>query len=187
MAELTTEDLRCRLQQLASDPEWGLLVRYELLPQQPAPSLRKRLLQKAGRLLRVLGLSRARYLSQPWREGLRHASAEGRITLLIWSDVTDKESSRTACAAFQRFLSAHPQYVPVLVTRLADFAFYSRLGWLVEYLPDIPREGPDYTERKRRYLAWRYRHAVPVLLSSGLTEEGERMLPFLNDERSVHA
>ena len=51
-----------------------------------------------------------------------------------------------------------------------------KISWLVEYLPEIPGEGPDYAERKRRYLAWRYRHAVPVLLSIGLGDEIEAPL-----------
>lgn len=161
-------NLRCRLRKEAATPEWALLVRYELLPQRPAPELRKRLSQKLGRLLRIWGISRARYRKQVWQAGLRHASPAGHSILLIWSDVMDKSASRTACLAFQRLLAVRPAYVPVLVTPLADFAFYSRLGWLVEYLPEISGAGPDYAERKRHYLAWRYRDAVAVPLSAGL-------------------
>lgn len=175
-SEQKRKTLRAALRRWAKQPEWAMQVRYELLPQKTAAEWHKRFNQKLGRLLRVWGLSRGWYRTRPWLSGLKHASAGGSITLLIWSDVTDTESSRTACAAFQRFLPAHPQYVPVLVTPLADFTFYSRLGWLVEYLPQIPGEGPDYTERKRRYLAWRYRHAEVVLLSAGLGNEIEASL-----------
>ncbi|WP_165066663.1 hypothetical protein [Desulfovibrio sp. ZJ200] len=174
-----TEKLRRRLRQWAVAPEWALLVRYELLPQKPAPELRKRCLQKLGRLLRVLGLSRARYQKQVWQAGLTHAPAAGNKILLIWSDVPDKVASRAACRGLQGLLAARPAYIPVLVTPLADFAFYSRLGWLVEYLPEIPGTGPEYAGRKRRYLAWRYRDAVAVPLSAGLcgAEDFARLVP----------
>lgn len=172
----TTKNLRGCLRCWAGQPEWALHVRYELLPQKRPPELCKRIVQKLGRLMRLLGLSRSYYQNRQWLPGLKHGATEGSITLLIWSDVTDKESSRKACVAFQRFLSTHPQYVPVLVTSLADFAFYSRLGWLVEYLPEIPGEGPNYAERKRCYLAWRYRHAEAVPLSIGLDDGIEASL-----------
>lgn len=168
--EDTTEALRHRLRQWADAPEWPLLVRYELLPQKPAPELSKRCSQKLGRLLRVWGLSRARYQKQVWQAGLKHAPASGNKILLIWSDVPDKATSRAACRGLQSLLAVRPAYVPVLVTPLADFAYYSRLGWLVEYLPDLPGESPSYRERKERWLAWRYRDAVVVPLSVGLLD-----------------
>lgn len=169
-----TQALRERLRHWAAAPEWKLLVRYELLPQRPSPVWRKRFSHRVGRLLRVLGLSRARYRAQTWRTALNHAETmpEGK-TLLLWSDVTDTAASRSACAGIQRLLAAHPEYTPVLVTDLADFAFYSRLGWLVEYLPDIPGDGFSYSERKQRYLAWRYRDAVALPLAVGLVEQRE--------------
>lgn len=172
----TTKMLRDCLRRWAGQLEWALHVRYELLPQKRPPELRKHIAQKIGRLMRVWGLSRSYYQNRQWLPGLKHGATEGSITLLIWSDVADKESSRAACIAFQRFLSTHPQYVPVLVTSLADFAFYSRLGWLVEYLPQISGEGQNYTERKRCYLAWRYRHAEAVPLSIGLDDGIEASL-----------
>lgn len=169
-----TRALRERLRQWAAAPEWSLLVRYELLPQKPSPVWHKRLSQRTGRLLRVLGLSRARYRAQTWRPGLKHAETmpEGK-TLLLWSDITDTAASRSACAGMQRLLAAHPEYTPVLVTTLADFAFYSRLGWLVEYLPDIPGNDSSYCERKQRHLAWRYRDAVAMPLSAGLADAAD--------------
>ena len=172
----TTKTLRDCLRSWAGQLEWALHVRYELLPQKRPPELRKYIAQKIARLMRVWGLSRSYYQNRQWLPGLKHGAAEGNIILLIWSDIADMESSRAACAAFRCFLSTHPQYVPVLVTSLADFAFYSRLGWLVEYLPQIPGEGPNYTERKRCYLAWRYRHAEAVPLSIGLGDKIEASL-----------
>ena len=98
-----TEELRRRLQQWAAAPAWPLLVRYELLPQKSAPELSKRCSQKLGRLLRVWGLSRARYQKQVWQAGLKHAPASRNKILLIWSDVPDKAASRTACGGVQRW------------------------------------------------------------------------------------
>jgi hypothetical protein len=52
----------------------------------------------------------------------------------------------------------------VLVTDVADFAFFSRLGWLVEYLPKLSGEGQAYELRKARFIAKLYRDApaLPV-------------------------
>lgn len=169
-----TRLLRRRVAELASQPEWDLLVRFELLPARPSPVLRERFLQRIGRLLRVLGLSRARYLKQRWDVGLKHAggSSIGK-TLLIWAESTEREVIREACEGFQRLLAGRTDLTPVLLTVVPDFAFYSRLGWLVEYLPELAGEGESYRERKRRYLAWRYRDAVVVPVSAGLLNEAE--------------
>jgi hypothetical protein len=56
----------------------------------------------------------------------------------------------------------------VLITNHADFAFYSRLGWLVEYLPNLRGVGEAYDDRKAHYLAWRYQDASVLPLSAGL-------------------
>ena len=53
-------------------------------------------------------------------------------------------------------------WAPVLVTDVADFAFFSRLNWLVEYVPSLSAPADGYFEHKLRYLAWRYRD-VPAL------------------------
>lgn len=167
-----THLLQRRVAALASHPEWDLLVRYELLPANPSPVLRERLLQRIWRLLRVLGLSRSRYLKQRWDVGLKHAGGSSNArTLLIWAESADREQVREACAGFQRLLAGRSDLTPVLLTDVADFAFYSRLGWLVEYLPELSGEGESYRERKRRYLAWRYRDALVVPVSAGLLNE----------------
>ena len=169
-----TEALRTQLKMWADDPEWALLVRYELLPQKPSPVWHRRLSQKAGRLLRVLGLSRSRYLKQPWHSGLKHVERPPQATpLLIWSEGHDRQFVRDACEGMKRLLDGRSEFLPVLVTDLADFAFYSRLGWLVEYLPELSGSGPSYRDRKRRYLAWRYRDALAVPLKAGLASKEE--------------
>lgn len=167
-----TRLLRRKVAALASQPEWDLLVRYELLPAKPSPVFRECFLQRVGRLLRVWGLSRARYLKQWWDVGLKHVGGSSSArTLLIWAESADREQVREACAGFQRLLAGRSDLTPVLLTDVADFAFYSRLGWLVEYLPELNGEGESYRDRKRRYLAWRYRDALVVSVSAGLLSE----------------
>lgn len=171
---LETEALRARLKGWADDPEWALLVRYELLPQKPSPVWHLRLSHNVGRALRVLGLSRSRYLKQSWHAGLKHAQNPPQATpLLIWSEGHDRRFVRDACEGMKSLLGDHSEFLPVLVTDVADFAFYSRLGWLVEYLPELNGSGPSYRDRKRRYLAWRYRDALAVPLSAGLVSRRE--------------
>jgi hypothetical protein len=163
-----TRVLRARLNEWAQKPEWSLLVNYEL-PQKPAVEWRRRMRQRGARMLRVLGLSRSFYLNQSWQTGLKHAghAAEAR-TLLIWGEGHEREFVRKACEGLKQSLQARPEFIPVLVTDVADFAFFSRLGWLVEYLPGLGQEVGSYRDRKRRYLAWRYRHALALPLSAGL-------------------
>ena len=169
-----TEALRARLKEWADDPEWALLVRYELLPLNPSPVWHRRLSDKVWRFLRVLGLSRSRYLKQSWHSGLKHVQRPPQPTpLLIWSEGHDRQFVRTACEGMQCLLDDYPEFLPVLVTDFADFAFYSRLGWLVEYLPDLNGTGPSYRYRKRRYLAWRYRDVLSVPLSAGFANREE--------------
>jgi len=166
--------LRRQLNEWASRPEWSLLVRYELLPQKPAPLWRQRMTQRVGRWLRVMGWSRSRYLRQRWDAGLKHSPVEaGAKTLLIWSEGHDRQVVRDACKGFQRLLASRTDLALVLVTDVADFAFFSRLGWLVEYLPDLSGDGPSYRDRKRRYLAWCYRDALAVPLSVGFVSESD--------------
>lgn len=167
-----TRLLQRRVAALAKQPEWDVLVRYELLPANPSPLFRQRFLQRVGRLLRVWGLSRARYLKQRWDVGLKHAGGSSNArTLLIWAESADREQVREACAGFQRLFAGRTDLTPVLLTDVADFAFYSRLGWLVEYLPELSGQGESYRERKRRYLAWRYRDALVVPVTAGLLSE----------------
>jgi hypothetical protein len=80
---------------------------------------------------------------------------------------------RAACVGFSSKLQGGHHLAPVLVTDIADFAFYSRLGWLVEYVPSLSGEGPSLRERKEAYLAWRYRDACIVPLSAGLASAPE--------------
>lgn len=168
-----TRQLRAQLRTWADAPDWALMIHYELLPQKLPAQWRKRVVQRAGRLLRVLGLDRSRYLHQVWLVGLKHASFRPEAKpLLFWSEGMGREEARAACMGARVLLQGHPGFVPVLVTDAADFAFYSRLHWLVEYLPRLG-EDAAYYDRKRRYLAWRYREALALPLRAGLVDQSE--------------
>ncbi len=169
-----TRRLRRQLAELADNPEWALLVRYELLPQNPSPVWHRRFSQRMGRLLRVSGLSRSYYLRQRWRTDLKHTGdlSDAR-TLLIWAEGADPQQIREYCNGFQHLLTGREDLSPVLVTDVTDFAFYSRLGWLVEYLSELSGEGASYRERKHRHLAWRYRDALVVPVAAGLLNPQE--------------
>lgn len=164
--------LRRRLDELAGEGETSLVRRYALRPPPgERPSLYRRLRRTLGMLLRHLGLRRGQPL-EPWLPGLNHAEhSEEAKPFLIWAFDTDRETLRAACRGFETLHTALPGWVPVLVTDVADFAFFSRLGWLVEYVPVLSEPAGRYAQRKRRYLAWRYRDAPALPVSAGLTDE----------------
>ena len=166
-----TQQLRAQLCSWAKRPDWELMVRYELLPQKKLPNWPQRFSQKVGRALRIMGLSRTRYRNQKWHSALKHASFQPEArTLLFWAERMEQKKMRDACTRAGCLLQNHPGFVPVLVTDSADFLFYSRLHWLVEYLPHLG-QGPDYYNQKRRYLAWRYRDALALPLDAGLVDQ----------------
>jgi hypothetical protein len=163
------EALREELARLASEADTGLQRRYALWhPPGQRRTLYRRLRKALGRLLRRLHL-RPTQPMEPWLTGLRHSRQnEGARTLVIWALGEDREQLRDACRGFERLLEALPGWAPVLVTDVADFAFYSRLGWLIEYVPTLSEPAGSFRERKRRYLAWRYRDAPSLPVSVGL-------------------
>jgi hypothetical protein len=130
----------------------------------------RRLRTMVGLLLRRLGLRRSRPL-EPWLPVLKHfEETEEASPFVIWALGTDRETLRTACRGFITLQPALSGWFPVLITDVADFSFFSRLGWLVEYVP--ARDGPvaGYADRKRRYLAWRYKNLPVLPVSAGLSE-----------------
>jgi hypothetical protein len=119
-----------------------------------------------GKILRKLG-----FLIEPWVPSLNHFDCgEGSRPYLIWALGTDRDTLRAACRGFEKLQAAMPGRVPILVTDVADFAFFSRLGWLVEYVPVLSAPAGGYAERKKRYLAWRYRDASALPVSAGLRD-----------------
>lgn len=164
--------LRRRLVELSGEAESGLARRYALRPLPgERPSVYRRFRKALGRTLRRLGLRPVQPL-EPWLPGLKHVEESGQAKpFLIWALETDRDALRAACRGFETLQAALPGWVPVLVTDVADFAFFSRLGWLVEYVPALSEPADRYAARKRRYLAWRYRDAPALPVSAGLTEQ----------------
>lgn len=156
----------------AGEADTDLAERYALRPVRwEALSLHHRLRRSVGRMLRKLNL-RAPPSLEPWLPALKHVeSSNGARPLVIWALGMDRDTLRAACRNFKMLHAATPHVVPVLVTDVPDFAFFSRLGWLVEYVPLLSAPAVAYAERKRCYLAWRYRDVPAVHASAGLRDD----------------
>ncbi len=167
--------LREQLDRLASQADVSLPRRYALWhPPGQRRTPYRRFRRALGRLLRWLHLRPTQAL-EPWLPGLKHVEqSDGARALVIWALETDREQLREACRGFERLLASLPDWIPVLITDVSDFAFYSRLGWLVEYIPTLAEPAGDYRERKRRYLAWRYQDAPSLPVSVGLQHGVQR-------------
>ncbi|KAA1008224.1 hypothetical protein FVF58_23095 [Paraburkholderia panacisoli] len=164
------EVLRRELKALAAKPEWDLLTRYDLLGKKLPPSLQERV----RHLLASAGLISPHVTQYPWLPTLKHRPVSADFkTVMIWALDADRHQLRAACEGFSKKLQGGDDLAPVLVTDIADFASYSRLGWLVEYVPSLSGEGPSLQQRKQAYLAWRYRDACILPLSAGLASEPE--------------
>jgi hypothetical protein len=174
--------LRKQLKATAANPEWDLLTRYDLLANKPPSSLKESVWRRVRDLLASAGLISPHVTPYPWSSTLKHRPVSADVkTVMIWARGADRDQMRAACEGFSSRLQGSDDLAPVLVTDIADFAFYSRLGWLVEYLPSLSGEGPSLRERKEAYLAWRYRDACIVPLSAGLASDPEwRALLKLN-------
>lgn len=99
-----------------------------------------------------------------WSPRFKHVSAaQDAKVLLFWAvGEYDKQDLRLALTAQLEQLKLQGGVLGVLVTNVPDFSFYSRLGWLVEFLPKLPGDREAYAQQKLRYLAWRYRDAAVV-------------------------
>lgn len=170
--------LRAHLQRLAAEADVALCERYTLQPLPPERrNAYRRLRSRIGEILRRWRL-RPALPQQPWLPGLKHVGHdETARPVLIWALGADRETVRAACLRFEERRMA-ADFVPVLVTDVADFAFYSRLGWLVEFVPTLAAPAADYGARKQRYLAWRYRDVRALPISAGL-EDAARLTELL--------
>jgi hypothetical protein len=106
---------------------------------------------------------------------------------LIWAVGTDRNTLREACSGFCELQGSLRGFAPVLITDVADFAFFSRLGWLVEYLPDLSGQGEPYEERKARLLARLYRGAPVLPVGAGLQSgsRAEEIRQWITRSKSV--
>ncbi|MFM0340108.1 hypothetical protein [Paraburkholderia fungorum] len=166
--------LRRQLNSLAAQPEWALLMRYDLLAEKQPLSPKEQGWRAFRRLLASAGVMSPQVTPYPWLSTLKHRPVSADVrTVMIWALGADRHHVRIACEGFSPRLQGVSHLAPVLVTDISDFAFYSRLGWLVEYLPNLSGEGPSLQQRKQAYLAWRYRDACIMPLSAGLASEPE--------------
>lgn len=173
---LETQVLRETLAAWVADPEWELLCRYDLLRQKPLRSLGDRWFRRLKNMLARLGLVPPYVTKYSWLPTLKHAQPNGDSTiLLIWALGVGRDDLRASCDGFIKRLDRGSSIVivPVLVTDNADFAYFSRLQWLVEYVPPLSGGGVSYHARKEHYLAWRYRDALVVPASAGRASEVE--------------
>lgn len=171
-AEITR--LRKELHRSFGRAESRLARRYERLPLESLTPF-QRFRRAAGRLRRRL-LRQPLPLPEPWSPVLKHFErGDQAMPLVIWALGIDRETLREACRGFQSLHASLPVFAPVLVTDVADFAFFSRLHWLVEYVPSLAPPASKYAERKRRYLAWLYRDAPALPASAGLSENAIRI------------
>ena len=162
--------LRKELDRSVGRAEAKLVRRYGRLPLEPLTAFR-RFRKAAGRWRRRL-FRQPIPLPKPWLPGLKHVQCDDEPRpLVIWALGIDRETLREACRNFETLQASLPDFAPVLVTDVADFAAFSRLGWLVEYVPSFSPPASSYAERKRRYLAWRYRDAPSLPASAGLSYE----------------
>lgn len=166
------ERLRREQARLARRADTGLTRRYALWhPPGQRRTLYRRIRKALGRFVRRIGL-RPTQPEEPWSPGLKHAeTGDGAGAVVIWAVGANREQLRDACAGFQKLLAVVPDRSPVLITDVADFAYFSRLGWLVEYVPALSEPASDYRERKQCYLAWRYRDAPALPVSLGLCQD----------------
>lgn len=166
--------LRRELKALASKPDWDLLTRYDLLAKKPPSSWHERVWRRVRDVLASISMISPHVTHYPWLPTLKHRPVSADVkTVMIWALGADRQQLRSACEGFSEKLQRGDSPVPVLVTDIADFAFYSRLGWLVEYVPSLSGEAPSLQQRKQAYLAWRYRDACIVPWSAGLAGEPE--------------
>ncbi|MFT4066436.1 hypothetical protein [Paraburkholderia sp.] len=166
--------LRRQVKRLAAKPEWDLLARYDLLGKKPPSSWQEGVWRRIRHLLASTSLISPHVTRYPWLPTLKHRPVSADVkTVMIWALDADRHQLRAACESLSKKLQGGDDLAPVLVTDIADFAFYSRLGWLVEYVPSLSGEGPSLQRRKQAYLAWRYRNATVLPLSAGLASEAE--------------
>lgn len=173
-----SDSLRRHLKQLANEFDTDICQRYDLRFISPEElRLRRRLRRSAGRLLRRLGLMpplspRPPPPLEPWLTELSHIDYGNTAKpLLIWAMDIDRDKLRSACDRIRELQHGSPGWAPVLVTDVADFAFFSRLNWLVEYVPTLSVPADGHFGRKLRYLAWRYRDVPALSVTTDIKED----------------
>lgn len=158
----------------------NLVNKYEILPRRvllmarSRMPLRLRFYRAVRDWLVSLWLIKPSQFDSAWSPRLKHVPvAQDAKVVLFWAvGEDDKQDLRLALAAELERFKSQGAGLGVLLTNVPDFAFYSRLGWLVEFLPTLPGDREAYAQQKLRYLAWRYRDVavVPCILNEGSHE-----------------
>lgn len=165
--------LRRYLRKLASHSDDDLVARYQIKRAPRPTGLYWRLRGLAAAVVRGL-IAKSPWRKVAWPVSLKQLPLDPEARpVLIWAVGANRDTLREACEQLSGRWDALPGFAPVLITDVADFAFFSRLGWLVEYLPHLTGEGEAYEERKLKYLARLYRGApvLPVTICLGATRE----------------
>jgi hypothetical protein len=158
--------------------EYGAnLNRYRLESPPIPPGFYWKLRWAVGWLLRLLECANIK-TPDPWPARLKHAVGNARSQpLLIWAVGADAAILRTACERLSAVEALASGFAPVLVTDVADFAHYSRLGWFIEYLPKLDGSGTPYDKRKLAFIAKLYGGAPILPYEAGLARsEGMKEL-----------
>jgi hypothetical protein len=162
------ERLESHLQELAAQADEELLARYQIKRAPRPEGLYWRLRGFAAHIVRQ-AIAISPWRNVPWPVCLKQSPLDPKAKpLLVWAVGTDSNTIREGCSGLSERWGSFPGFAPVLITDVADFAFYSRLGWLVEYLPRLAGEGEAYEERKLKYIARLYRGARVLPVSAGL-------------------
>lgn len=153
-------NLRRQLAEMAMEPDDDLAERYTMhRPSRPA-GFYWQLRWFAGRILRLLQKTGI-LTSNAWPVSLKHGKfRKNARPLVIWAIGADSQELRESCEKISVVLESTPELAPVLVTDVPDFTFYSRLGWLIEYVPSVKGCGEAFERRKARYLARLYHDAA---------------------------
>lgn len=162
--------LRRYLDDLASHDDDGLARFARWKPSMP-PGLYWQLRWLAALALRWLEAARLKR-PDPWPVALKQSAWSLKAKpLLIWGVGTDCDTLRAACRKLAELHETLRGFAPVLVTDVADFAYFSRLGWLVEYLPTVAGSGDAYEQRKARFIARLYRGAPALPVCAAFVSE----------------
>lgn len=102
-----------------------------------------------------------------WEASLNYAPREGQ-TAVCMSTLPDMNKLRGAAERLDEIFK-ELGLVPVLCATMVDFPFFVRLGWQVEYLPQLSGS-LSYADRKLRYIALRYREALFLPIELGFED-----------------
>ncbi len=163
------ENLAYSLKDLANAPPWDFIIRNELMPQGLKWYFLRIFMRSRTKIMHIAH-RHTHFEKRFWQKDLKHAPRnKAQHSLVLYSEGMEKNTQRTICNKILKFFHDFPQFVPVLMTDIADFAYYSRLHILVEYLPALTcKKETIYKQKKKQYLAWLYRDTVFLDLQANM-------------------